>query len=759
MVQRRGFLYSVLHMRSLMRLIAAMSRAEHIALGVLCVVFGLSTIMLLRLFYIESTDQVAVTGGTYIEGAVGEFLPLNPWFVTGNDVNRDIDSLIFAGLMKYDPETSGVVDDLATVKISSDNRVYTATLRPGLLWHDSTPEKPHAVTADDVLFTFQTIQKPGFPNPILQQNFRGVEMKKLDDHTVQFTLSKPYSFFTSNLTLGLVPAASFDGIPPNKLDQTLDFGFHPVGAGPYAFLSLLQTDLSTEITLKRFARPGMPEFKIERVVLRVFPDYNSLLSDILNMNGVRQVPRSTEGQPILPRRFTPVPYTLPQYVGVFFNLDRPVPSDRNVRLGLQLATNKREIADAVHETQLIDTPLLEIDLGDWRYQYDASAAQGAFFESSWNMPEKIRLQRLLEQRETNRLGPLSGVPRIALLSTGATLTLTGSSADINFPIFVNGVKAETGTKLADGTVKTFSGSWMVKLSAGSGMSGSLRTGVNILKMTDQKQDIVDSAYVNRITDARMYSTASVEQQLIEQFVRSKTLPDGASDRIGVQDLYLENGFLRRKKPDDTPHTRINAQGKPLKLTILTSTKPATYPAVAQILKKQWEAVGASVTVDIPETQKEFEEKLTRRNYDVVLFGQSLFDNLDSYPYWHSSQTQEKTDTAKMRIDAFNLSQYASFEADSLLTTIRETRDPASRKKALSALNDLWKKDIPAVILYSPLSITAHDGSVQGLTLKKLSLHADRFAHFDQWYVTTKRRFRDGRSWLSFPRWLMGLSRR
>ncbi len=736
-----------------------MTRAERIALGALCVVFTVSSLMLLRLFYVENSDEVPVAGGTYIEGAVGEFLPLNPWFITGNDVNRDIDSLVFAGLMKYNPSTSEVIGDLATVKISSDNRVYTATLKPGLLWHDSTPEKRHEVSADDVLFTFQMIQKPGFPNPILQQNFRGVDMKKIDERTVQFSLSKPYSFFTSNLTLGLVPAASFQGIPPNKLDQTLDFGFHPIGAGPYSFLSLLQTDLSTEITLKRFERAGMSEEKIDRVVFRIFPDYSSLLSDILNVNGVRQVPRSQQGQPILPRRFTPVPYTLPQYVGVFFNLDRPIPADSNVRLGLQLATDKQQIVNTIHETQIVDTPLLEIDLGDWRYKFDANSAQGAFFESSWNMPEKVRLQRLLEQRESNRLGPLSRLPRIALLSTGATLTLTGSSAGIKFPVFINSVKVETGAKMADGITKALSGSWVVKLTAGNGMSGSLKTGMNILKMTDTKQDIIDSAFVERITDARIYSSASVEQQLIEQFVKSKQAADGAPEKIGVQDLYLENGFLRRKTASDLPHTRINDRGSPLKITILTSNKPATYPVVANILKKQWEAVGASVTVDIPETQKEFEEKLTKRSYDVVLFGQSLFDNLDSYPYWHSSQTQEKTDTSKMRIDAFNLSQYASFQADSLLTTIRETRDSSSRKKALTALNDLWKKEIPAVILYSPLSITAHDATVKGISFKNLSLHADRFANFDTWYVTTRRRFKEGRGWLNFPGWLFGLMRR
>lgn len=733
-----------------------MSRTERIVLGVLCVMLTLSLVMLMRQFYVENTDKVAQPGGTYIEGSVGEVLPLNPWFITGNDVNRDILSLVFSGLMKFDPATGKVVDDLAEVKISSDNRIYTATLKPDLFWHDTSSDHPHPVTADDVMFTFETIQKAGFPNPILQQNFKGVEIEKIDERTVRFRLSKPYSFFTSNLALGILPKMSFDGVPVEKLNQALDFGLHPIGAGPYSFVSLLQTDLSTEVTLKRFNRAGMTPYNIDRVVLRVFPDYQALLTDIINMNGVRQVPRNAEGQPILPRRFTPMAYTLPQYVGLFFNMDRSIPSDRNVRLGLQLAVNKQQIVDALHESKVVDTPLLEIDLGDWRYKFDAASAQGAFFESSWNMPEKVRLQRLLEQRETNRVGSLSGAPRVALLSTGATLTLTGSNAGLKFPVFINGIPVQTGSLLPDGTVQSFSGSWMVKLPAGGGMSGSLKLGLNILKLTDAKDDLVDSAYLERFADARIFARAAAEQQLVARFVEDRDAPADKSDRITVQSIYLESGFLRKKNANDPPHTRINDAGKPLTITLLTSNKPASYQRIAADIKKQWEAVGASVTLDVPATSKEFEDKLLKREYDVVLFGQSLFDNLDSYPYWHSSQIQERSDPAKLRLDAFNLSQYASFEADTLLGRIRETSDTKSRDSALKELNTLWKKDIPAIVLYSPLSIFAHDDAVHGIALKGLSLHADRFAHFDEWYVTTKRRFKEGKSWLSFPGWVVGL---
>lgn len=736
-----------------------MTKVERIVLSVLLSILIISFVVLLRRFYVQNTMFVAVRGGTYIEGSVGELQPLNPWFVTGNDVNRDIVSLIFSGLMKYDPATGKIVDDLATVKISSDNRVFTATLKPDLVWHDSTKEKPHPITADDVVFTFTTIQNPEFSNPILKQNFQGIEIDKIDERTVRFRLSKPYSFFTSNLTLGLLPAASFVDVPAGKLDQTLDFGFHPIGAGPYGFVSMLQTDLSTEITIKRFDRPGMPDYKIDRMVLRVFPDYSALLTDITNLNGVRVVPRNEKGLPILPRHFRPMPYTLPQYVALFFNLDRDVPADKGVRLGLQLAVNKQEVADAIHETQIIDTPLLELDTGDWRYRFDAAAAKGAFFESSWNIPEKVHLQRLLEQHEANAVGPLSSIPRIALLGSGSILTVTGSMQGIKMPVSVNGTQVQTGVVLKDGTVQTLSGSWIVRLKAGNGGSGTLKMGMNIVQLTDGKNDIIDTAFLDRITDARIFSLASEEQRLVTEFLRSKKLRETDPTFIGIGNLYLDHRFLRRKTATDQPHTRIDGKGNPLFLTLLTSATPASYPAVAAIIQKQWQSVGVEIKLDIPESKREFEEKLLKRNYDILLFGQSLFDNLDSYPYWHSSQIQDRSkDAKKMKLDAFNLSQYTSFEADSELVRIRETSNVKSRTNALSELKNLFKKDIPAIVLYSPLSIYGADQSIHGMTQTRLALHADRFATSDQWYSVTERQFLEGRSWLHFPSWLLGVMR-
>ena len=709
--------------------------------------FCVSFLVLAIRFHSENTMLVPTKGGTYIEGSVGELQQLIPWFTVTNDVNCDIVSLVFSGLLKYNPETKRIEEDLATLKVSPDNRIYTLTLKEDIYWHDSTEEDPHPVTPKDVLFTFKTIQDPEFPNALLRQNYLGVQVEQLDDRTVRFLLEEPYTFFTSNLTLGLVPQRSFEGIPISKLYQALDFGFHPIGTGPYAFKSFIQTELSSEITLERFSRPDDKQFHLNRIIFRIFPDYSTLLSDIRNLEGVRHVPRNESGEPIVPRQFKALHYTLPQYVALFLNLDRPILQDQNLRLGLQLGTDKQQLVNAIGESLIVDTPLLEIDLTDWRYQYDSMAAQGAFFSSNWHLPEKVRLQRLLEMWEANEIGVLSIDP-IVLLDTGAVLTVTGSYLNAASGSTVNGNPIEKHP--------TQSGAWIVSLSTYGG-TGSLTLGQNLVRLLSPGGDVIDSFYVWRTNDPKEYNRASQEQHLVDLFIASREGLIPPEDRITVFDLYLEKGLMRRRLSTDPHDIRINDNGEKLSLTLLTSNSPPQYREIAEIIADQWKDLGIHVGVMVPERRDEFEERLLNRDYDILLYGQSLLDNLDSYPYWHSSGKQKLTgERADIRLDAYNLSQYSSLEADTLLETIRQTGNDQERTESLAELREVLKVDVPAIFLYAPLYTFAYSRDLQGITLGDLSLHSDRFLTLNNWFLRQVRVFLPGKSWWSFGGWIFSL---
>ena len=719
------------------------------ALLLFALLFVVSAGVLLRRFYVQNTESVPARGGTYIEGSVGTIRMLNPWFTVTNDVNRDITSLVFSGLQRYNPFSGKMEDDLATLVVTGNQRIYTLTLRENVFWHDSTEENPLPVTADDVLFTFKMIEEQGFPNPILQKNFRGVEIEKIDDRTVQFRLEKPYYFFRSNLTLGILPRHHLEGIPADRLLDTIDFGLRPIGCGPFKFKSIVETPLSTEVTLEQSENYHGAKPYLERVVFRAFPDYPSLLSDLRNLDAVRQVPRNKEGKAVIPNRYKTFEYVLPQYVALFFNREKNVVSDQKLRLAMQLATNKQKIVEIINEKTIIDSPLLEFAPEDWRYRFEPEAAQGALYDSQWHLPEKVRLQGLLEDREKNAVGLLRYSQPVVLLKDSGELTLTGSSpAKMKLPIAVNDKAVEP---LA-GSTET--GSWMISLGTDGG-SGSLTPGRNVVRVTDGDNVILDTYILWRAIDDAEFKRLVEEQRIVDLYL------ERSDSGVSIATLLLDQGVLRLKRETDPHGIRIDAQGNPLHLTLLTSPLPPSYPKVAEEIAKQWREIGVEVTVIIPKEKKEFEDRVIRRDYDVLLFGQPLLDNLDSYPYWHSSQTQifkEDEDGTRhgQRLDANNLSQFASFKADALLEQIRETQDEDIRKQTLEKLRELFREEIPAIVLYSPTYVFAVNDKIFGVDLGKPSLHSDRFLSMHRWFRKHGRTFKAGKSWLSFVPWLFAM---
>jgi ABC-type transport system substrate-binding protein len=739
-------------MRFLRRSFGAMKRWEKLLITIFVILLVTSISVLLHRFYRENTEAIPRRGGTYIEGSVGTIRMLNPWFTVTNDVNRDLTSLIFSGLQRYNPFTGKIEDDMAVLKISGNNRIYTLTLRDDLFWHDSTEEHPHPVSADDVVFTFQTVQKQGFPNPILQKNFRGVAIEKIDDRTVQFRLEKPYYFFRSNLTLGILPKQLLENIPADRLLEALDFNLAPIGSGPYKFTSMVETDLSTEVTLEKFLEFYGGKPYIDRVVFRAFPDYASLLSDLRNLDGVRHVPRNEKGTAIIPNRYRTHFYSLPQYVALFFNMDRKILQDKKLRLALRLATNKQSIIDKINEKVIVDTPLLEFAREDWQYQFEPLAAEGALFDSDWHLPEKVRLQHLQINRERNSTGALVLQQSVVLLDTGALLTITGSYIDdIEPPLYVNRVAV---TPLSD--TGTPPSAWTVSLPT-NGSSGSIVVGENWIQLSATGGKTIDTFILTRVADNSALKRLRAEQKILDEYmVRTKS---GTT----ISDLLLENGALRRKKAGETYGVRLNNNDAPLRLTLLTSPLPPTYPQVAREIARQWRNIGVEVVVEVPEKKRDFENRVIQRDYDVLLFGQPLLDNLDSYPYWHSSQIQvfgdpksEKVENSSLRLDANNLSQFTNFKADALLEQARETHNDVQRKEALDRLREVFREEIPAVVLYSPTYVFAMSADILGVDLGKPSLHSDRFLSMHRWFMKRGRSFIMGKSWLDFIPWLTKL---
>src|SRR3989442_10678397 len=111
---------------------------------------------------------------------------------------------------------------------SPDGLTYEFKLRPGLKFHNGDP-----VTAEDVKFSYERYRGAGAKE--LQTRVRQVDI--VDTLTIRFQLKEPWPDFMT--FYGTTATAAGIVVPKKYVAQVGDEGFrkHPIGAGPYKFVS------------------------------------------------------------------------------------------------------------------------------------------------------------------------------------------------------------------------------------------------------------------------------------------------------------------------------------------------------------------------------------------------------------------------------------------------------------------------------------------------------------------------------------------
>lgn len=756
-----------------------LSRFEKIVIVFLTALIILTSSHLTWIFYIDNTEVLPAEGGIYAEGLIGELRLINPVFANQNPIDADICKLVFAGLMKFDATQNTIVDDIAIHTLSLDKKTYTFTVRENAYFHDGEP-----VTADDIMFTFKdVIQNPDFKNEMLKRDFEGIEIQKIDARTVTFTLPKPYKFFLTNLTIGLLPKHLLFDLPIENLDQS-SFNQNPIGAGPYKFTQILVNNNSRDVNLKKFDKYYGESPKITGMVMKIYPNYNTLIKDLDVLNGVRNIPKDQVENFPIQNRFELNSYHLPQYVALFLNTNSNVLKDKNIRLALQLATDRQEIIDNFSEDLIIDDPLMEKDDQNWIYQYDPEKANGALFDAEWKFPKKE------EDIKKTEVETSTGVTAILPLQKNKSWFIPSALADDTKYIYSpnQGENLETKEKTlfilgrapADAknimvnnyTLSKFgSGSttWSYKAST---EIGTLRLGENIYEIFS-----LNSAGEKTKIDEMIITLIEGEPTIEEivPVVETVVVPEPAPEPIPVIEkevvIVEETGseltedltssgteieeeiidiekpkapIVEVKKPIKTSEPiRKNSDGENLKLRLITSKTPVFYSEIANEIQKKWLAIGVETELEVLD-MSDFQKRVRERDYDVLLYGQSLGYNLDAYPYWHSSQIEEK---------GLNLSNYASFEADSLMEEIRQTHDLDRREILLNKLAEVMREDVVAIFLYRPVYYLAYDKRLKNIEVNDLLTISDRFASVENWYLKEERFFAEGMGWGNFWSWI------
>jgi len=368
-----------------------LSKKERIISQIAFLVFAASLIFALVRIYQYFTVPVPQSGGEYTEALIGAPKYINPILSQTNDTDMDLARLTFSGLMKVSPDQELVSDLAERYEISEDHKAYTFYLRKDVRFHDGDD-----LTADDVIFTFESIQDPEFKSP-LYLNFKGVGIERVDDYTVRFILQEPFIPFLSSLTFGILPVHIWQEVPPENASLA-DYNLRPVGSGPYQFKSLVK-DKNGNIKSYELVRydnyyANIPH--IEKLYFKFYPDVNSALDSIENKNvdGISFVPNDKKEE--IEKKNSKVNYQalrLPQYTAIFFNQENKLLKTKEVREALALSVDKEKIIrEALNgEGDIIHGPILPGYIGYnpeiKKYQFDLEAAKKELEDAGWVYPE------------------------------------------------------------------------------------------------------------------------------------------------------------------------------------------------------------------------------------------------------------------------------------------------------------------------------------------------------------------------------------
>jgi peptide/nickel transport system substrate-binding protein len=340
------------------------------------------------------TEIAPVTGGSYTEALVGSLQRLNPILDYFNAADRDVDRLIFSGLLRFDGTGTPQPDLAEKWGISKDGTVYNILLRKDAKWHDGKP-----ITSSDVIFTIDLMRNGGTVVPEdLQQFWKNVEVVELDKNNLQFRLPEPFSPFLDYLTFGILPQHLLEG---KTIEELIDdpLNLNPVGSGPYKFQEfLVEDDQIKGVVLAANQDYYIHPPYIEKITFRYYSTVNEAFQALTNgqVQGMGGVP--AEFLPSLLKNSEMQVYTgrKPEMTLILLNLNNPEKAflkELSVRKALMLGLNRQLMIDQLLGGQAViaDGPILP---GTWAYHegleslaYDPETARTLLKEAGYVLSE------------------------------------------------------------------------------------------------------------------------------------------------------------------------------------------------------------------------------------------------------------------------------------------------------------------------------------------------------------------------------------
>jgi len=239
---------------------------------------------------------------------------------------------VYETLLKMD--SSGAIQPLLakSYEISADDKTYTFHLDPAATFASGAPVDAAAVVA-----SLDTMRN-GTSKVLQSQTAVVDDVRAIDDHTVQVSLSRPSNFWLYAMT----------STPGIILDPAItDLATAPMGSGPYEFDTWVKGD---RITLKKNPDYWGAPAAFDQVTFRYIPDPNAMVAAMLS-SGLDIVGEMTSPDS-LPQFSDTSKYTVTEGTSngeilLGFNHSRPALQNLLVRQAISYAIDRQGLVDTV----------------------------------------------------------------------------------------------------------------------------------------------------------------------------------------------------------------------------------------------------------------------------------------------------------------------------------------------------------------------------------------------------------------------------
>lgn len=338
-----------------------------------------------------------VDGGTITISTFSDIVNINPLFV--NDTSSgDVVQFVFAKLYDLSREGDVVAEPWSLAaeapKVSEDGLTYTVKLKDTVKWSDGTP-----VTADDIIFTIDTIRNPEAGAPGISLLDKIDKVIKVDDKTVDIQMKQVYAPLLYSLVLELVPAHILKEVPVTELQKN-PFGSDPaktVTNGPWKWTAWKQGESHTLDADPNYWGEVKPH--ISQVIYKIYADQNTEVQALLkgDIDHVSAIPVTSVDAVKANKEIGIIQKPGAQYEYLNFNFDpKNFPDNyglfegQKTRQAIAHAINRQGMVDNILKGVgvLMNAPFLPDTWADPKdaavnYDYNAETAKKLLAEDGW----------------------------------------------------------------------------------------------------------------------------------------------------------------------------------------------------------------------------------------------------------------------------------------------------------------------------------------------------------------------------------------